>query len=494
MKRTRTYTAIAIGLLFVTGVATQATALQNPLRWFGIGKSEPTPAAPPPTVAPTPAAGPPLSFADIARNARPAVVNVSTTQTVHTRGLPQLEPFGENDPFNQFFRRFFGPMPRDFTQRALGSAVVIDRNGDIVTNAHVVKDADKIVIKFDDQRQLDAKVVGIDEKTDIALLKVDPPANLTIATLGNSDTLRVGDWVIAIGNPFGLSQTVTAGIVSAKGRVIGAGPYDDFIQTDASINPGNSGGPLLDLRGEVVGINSAIFSQSGGNIGIGFAIPINLVKNVVDQLKAHGKVVRAWLGVSIQGITPDLAESLNLAKPEGALVADVTADSPAAHAGFKRGDVITDFNGTHVDQAHQLPALVASIPVGTKVSVTVLRDGQEKTFDVALAELPASARSAPARSAAADWGLEVSNITPEAAQQFNLAGAEGVVVTGVAPGSAADDAGLQPGDVISQLNRQAIHNVDDYRRALTSASDKKNLLLLVERDRQSSFIVLHRSE
>ena len=243
------------------------------------------------------------------------MVNVSTTQTVQAQGFQgfgsQGQP-GEQDPFGEFFRHFFPQMPRSYKQRSLGSGVIIGKDGYIVTNAHVVKDADKVVIKLEDQREFDAKVIGIDEKTDVALLKIQAPDALPFATLGNSDAIQVGDWVVAIGNPFGLSETVTAGIVSAKGRVIGEGPYDDFIQTDASINPGNSGGPLLSLQGQVIGINSAIFSRGGGNIGIGFAIPINLVKNVVDQLKTHGKVIRGWLGVSIQNITPDLAQSLGL--------------------------------------------------------------------------------------------------------------------------------------------------------------------------------------
>ena len=296
-------------------------------------------------------------------------------------------------------------MPRSFTRRALGSGVIIDKDGYIVTNAHVVKGADKIVVTLqdgrEDGREFDAKVVGIDEKTDVALLKIQSPGDLAVATLGDSDALHVGDWVVAIGNPFGLSETVTAGIVSAKGRVIGEGPYDDFIQTDASINPGNSGGPLLNLQGQVIGINSAIYSQSGGNIGIGFAIPINLVKSVVAQLKAHGKVVRGWLGVAIQDITPDLAKSFGLKQAEGALVSDVTPDSPAARAGLERGDIIVEYNGTHIEAAHQLPALVAGTEIGKTVPIKVLRNGESKTLSVTIAEMPAQwRRLAPRRQPA----------------------------------------------------------------------------------------------
>jgi serine protease Do len=487
-------------ILALTSRATAAPGLQNPLEWLGLVKPKPTPtaAAEPATSAEhvgVPAGAPP-SFSAIARAAKPTVVNVSTTHTVHTQGLPEFgpEPFGENDPFSQFFRHFFGQMPRNFTQRALGSGVIIDQDGSIVTNAHVVKGADKIVIKLEDQRSFDAKVVGVDEKTDVALLKIHSPGNLHVATLGDSDDLQVGDWVVAIGNPFGLSETVTAGIVSAKGRVIGEGPYDDFIQTDASINPGNSGGPLLNLDAQVVGINAAIFSQSGGNIGIGFAIPINLVKHVVEQLEAHGKVIRGWLGVSIQNVTPDLARSFGLEKAEGALVADVAAGSPAARAGIQRGDIIVEYNGTHIEDAHQLPALVAATEVGKTVPLTVLRGGERKSLSVTVAEMAAETEAGPGREhAGADWGLEVAAITSDLAQQFNLERREGVVVTAVTPGSPADDAGVQPGDVITEVNRRAVHNVTEYRQALTNAANEHHLLLLVDRQGQSFFLSLSRS-
>ncbi|MFQ5744524.1 MAG: trypsin-like peptidase domain-containing protein, partial [Acidobacteriota bacterium] len=312
-----------ISLLVIAALATYTVAaagLPNPLQLFGLGQeAEPTPTAVPQHRGPVSAAPPP-SFAAIARAARPAVVNVSTTHTVRTQGFPGFGPgpFGEQDPFSEFFRRFFGPMPpRSFTQRALGSGVIIDRHGYIVTNAHVVKNADKIVIKLEDKREFDTKVVGIDGKTDVALLKIHAPENLTVAPLGDSDALQVGDWVVAIGNPFGLSETVTAGIVSAKGRVIGEGPYDDFIQTDASINPGNSGGPLLDLHGTVVGINSAIFSRGGGNIGIGFAIPSNIVHVIMDQLIRFGEVRRGHIGLEVQELNVELAQAFGLDRKRG---------------------------------------------------------------------------------------------------------------------------------------------------------------------------------
>ena len=326
MNRKRTFITILILVALALGLAAaSAEAFPNPLKYFGWSKAEPppTPVAAPPPAPSLPAAQVPLSFAPIARAARPAVVNVSTTQTVRTQGFPGPggEPFSEQDPFFQFFRRFFGPMPRSFTQRALGSGVIIDQTGYIVTNAHVVKGADKIVIKLGDKREFDAKVVGVDEKTDVALLKIQSPGDLAVATLGDSDTLEVGDWVLAIGNPFGLSETVTAGIVSAKGRVIGEGPYDDFIQTDAAINPGNSGGPLLEpaRRGHR--------HQHGASTADAAAMHRHRVspfpsipKNVVEQLKTHGKGVRGWLGVAIQDVTPDLAKTFGLKQTQGALV------------------------------------------------------------------------------------------------------------------------------------------------------------------------------
>ncbi len=498
MRRFRTHAGLVSVLVLTLGCAA-AAGLQNPLQWLGLTKPQPTPTASAENATPVAElAAAPQSFAAIARAAKPAVVNVSTTQTVHTQGFPGTGPgplpFGENDPFSEFFRHFFPQQPRNFTQRALGSGVITDADGSIVTNAHVAKGADKIVIKLEDGRSFDAKVVGIDEKTDVALLKIHAPGDLHVATLGNSDTLQVGDWVVAIGNPFGLSETVTAGIVSAKGRVIGEGPYDDFIQTDASINPGNSGGPLLDLHGDVVGINTAIFSQSGGNIGIGFAIPINLVKSVVDQLKAHGKVVRGWLGISIQDITPELARSFGLKKTEGALVAGVMADSPAARAGIERGDVILEYNGTHIDSAHQLPALVAATAIGKTVPITVQRGGNTKTLSVSVQEMPASAAPSQSRGATAAWGVEVADITPDLRQQFNLEQTKGVVVTGITPNSPADESGLRPGDVIGEVNRRPVHNVRDYQAAVAAVGDEHHLLLLVRREGQSFFVALARQE
>src|SRR5690242_19599663 len=311
--------------------------------------------------APAPAVSQSLpDFATLAKRVGPSVVNVSTTQ-MRKAAADAPSPFDGDDPMSQFWQRFFGGrMPRGpQRQMGLGSGFIIDHNGTILTNYHVVDGAQKISVTLSDGKSYDAKVIGKDQKTDIAVIKIDAGHALPAVTMGDSDHLEVGEWVMAIGNPFGLDHTVTSGIVSAKGRQIGAGPYDNFIQTDASINPGNSGGPLINLRGEVVGINTAIFSQSGGNIGIGFAIPTNSAKEIIPELKGKGKVTRGWLGVSIQSVTPDIANSLGLEKSRGALVADVLKDGPAERAGLKVGDVIVEFDGTEIKDSSDLPAIVA---------------------------------------------------------------------------------------------------------------------------------------
>ena len=327
-------------------------------------------------------------FVSLAKQLSPAVVNVSTTRAnSKTRGSPS--PFGQEDPHSEFRERFFGgPLPQGPSrQSSLGSGFILDREGLILTNNHVVEDAKKIVVRLSDEREFEAKVVGRDPKTDIAVIKIHAEGNLPTAPLGDSDRLEVGEWVLAIGNPFGLEHTVTSGIVSAKGRHIGAGPYDDFIQTDASINPGNSGGPLINMRGEVVGINTALFSRGGSNIGIGFAIPINLIKELLPQLKEQGKVTRGWLGVVIQRVTPAIAEPLGLDKATGALVAEVLKGTPAEQGGMRVGDVIIEFDGRGVKESNDLPIIVARTPVGRVVSVKVLREGEEVVLPVTIGEL-----------------------------------------------------------------------------------------------------------
>jgi serine protease Do len=436
------------------------------------------------------------SFVETAKNAKPAVVNISTTQKVQARRRPRLGPmpgpFGGEDPFEEFFRRFFGERPP--SARSLGSGFIISEEGYIVTNNHVIEGAETITVRLGDQGEYEAEMIGTDDRTDIALIKIDPEKPLAAVTLGNSSDLNVGDWVIAIGNPFGLEQTVTAGIVSAKGRVIGSGPYDDYIQTDASINPGNSGGPLLNLKGEVVGINTAIFSRTGGNIGIGFAIPIDMARNIIDQLRATGKVTRGWLGVAIQQVTPELAESFGLEEPRGALVAEVTTGGPAEKIGIERGDVIVEFNGKEVKDQHELPGMVANTGVGTTAQVKVLREGKEKSFSVPLGELPAQiARAETGEEGDESWGLTVADITPEISRRFQLESERGVVITDVTPESPAGEGGLRPGDIIEEANRQTVKSVRDFTKAVEEAEGKETLLLLARRGTFSFFLALKKA-
>src|SRR5262245_32655892 len=327
----------------------------------------------------------PFTFAAVARRATPSVVNVFTTH--HVRVPAFGAPLGQGDPFDQFFRQLLPELPREMEQKSLGSGVIIDREGFVLTNHHVVANADEIQVKLSDTRTFPAELVGSDARTDVALVRIHGKG-LPQAELGNSDELVVGDWVLAIGNPFGLEETVTAGIVSAKERVIGAGPFDNFIQTDASINPGNSGGPLIDVDGRVVGVNSAIYSRSGGSVGIGFAIPINLAMRVVDPLRSKRRVVRGWLGVAMQDVTPELARSFGLPNEEGALISDIYRGGPAHRAGIRRGDVVVGFNGQHVKNSRELARWVAQIPIGSPVKIEVLREGSRQTFEVTVAEAP----------------------------------------------------------------------------------------------------------
>jgi serine protease Do len=314
--------------------------------------------------------------------------------------------------------------------------------------------------------------------------------------LGRSADLRIGEWVIAIGNPFGLDQTVTAGIVSAKGRVIGAGPYDDFIQTDASINPGNSGGPLLNLRGEVVGVNSAILSRAGGNIGIGFAIPIDLVNSIIAQLKATGKVTRGWLGVAVQAVTRDIARLFSLAEPKGALITEVAKGGPAEVAGIRPGDIIVIFNGIRIKESHELPAIVARSRVGERVKVDVHRDGRERTFTVTIGELPGGPTKVEQNDRREEvWGMTVANISPDMVRRFRLEpGRQGVVVIAIAPGSPAESAGIRVGDVIEEVNRLAIQSRVDFDKAIEASRDSDSLLFLTRRGDSSSYRVLRKMD
>jgi len=333
----------------------------------------------------------PPDFVALAKKLQPIVVNVSTTQMA-AAPAPRGRPNPEEDPMDEFLEKFFGQRPPSGRpqqqQRSLGSGFIIGSDGSIVTNAHVIENAKKIIVKLSDKREFEAKVLGKDPKTDVAVIKIDSDGSLPTADLGDSEQLEVGEWVMAVGNPFGLDSSVTSGIVSAKGRHIGAGPYDNFIQTDTPINPGNSGGPLVNSRGQVVGINMAIVSQTGGNVGIGFAAPINLIKEVLPQLEAKGKVTRGWMGVAIQEVTPDLANAFGLQKPHGALVAKVLMGGPADRGGIKVGDVITEYDGQQVKEANDFPLMVARTPVNREVQVKVVREGKNVPFRVTVGEMP----------------------------------------------------------------------------------------------------------
>jgi serine protease Do len=451
------------------------------------GKVAPTPAARAPT------AGPP-SFGDLAARVAPAVVhvNVVAVKKAAFPGFGAPDWFGDNAPWPGFRWQLPEPREREFRQHGTGSGVVIRTDGVVLTNNHVVDGARDITVTLADQREYPASVLGRDPKTDLAVLKIRAQdAVLPVATLGDSDALRVGDWVLAVGNPFGLSNTVTAGIVSAKGRAIGAGPYDDFIQTDAPINPGNSGGPLFNEHGEVVGINTAIFSQNGGSVGIGFAIPVNLVKELVPQLETTGSVTRGWIGVAIQDLTPALAESLGIENARGALVAEVAPDSPAATAGIQRGDVIIAYAEKPVSKLATLPAAVAATPIGKTVSVEVMRNGKKKTLEVTVARLAEeTALAAAGASEKGAWGLAVRELDPQERARVGVDATAGVLVTGVRPDSPAAAAGVRPGDVILQANRLAVGSIPDLERAVSGVKAGSLLLLLHRTDGHDQFIVL----
>jgi serine protease Do len=428
-------------------------------------------------------------FVSLAKTIGPSVVNIATTQVRRpAQGVPA--PFGGDQRFNEFWERFFGgQLPRSpQRQRGLGSGFIIDSDGTIITNHHVIDGAEKIVVTLADGKSFDARVLGADQKSDIAIVKIDAKQSLTAATLGDSDQLDVGEWVMAIGNSFGLDHTVTTGIVSAKGRHIGAGPYDSFIQTDASINPGNSGGPLVNLRGEVVGINTAIFSQSGGNIGIGFAIPVNLARELVPQLKDKGKVVRGYLGVTIQKVTADIATTMGLKSEGGALVADVAEGGPAERSGIKAGDVIVEFNGKAIKDSTDLPLEVARVAPGKTVQVKFLRDSKQSSIAIQIGELKDSEVVAESRQD--DFGMTVQPVTAAMVQSLGLERAEGVLVNSIQPGSAADEAGLRRGDVITQINRGTVRDLADYKREIARAENGKSILFLVKRDKGSLFLAM----
>lgn len=433
------------------------------------------------------------SLSGLVKRLTPSVVNISTTNTTKFGTTPHRSPFGErgNDPFEEFFNRFFGELPqREFKRKGLGSGFIISEDGYIITNNHVVEKADDIKVILEDGESYKANIIGKDPKTDLALLKIEPRHKLNAVTLGRSNTLEIGDWVVAVGNPFGLGHTVTTGIVSAKGRSLGLGAYDDFIQTDAAINPGNSGGPLFNLNGDVVGVNTAIIA---GGQGIGFAIPVDMARNVVEQLQNKGKVVRGWLGVLVQQITPEIAESLNLSQPEGALVSDVTPGGPADKAGIKRGDVIVAFDGNKIEDMPDLPKTVATNEPGTKSKLTFIRNGKEKSVDLTLGELPeevAASTNVTNNNVERNLGLIVQEINPQIQRRFRLEESKGVIITNVNPGSIGYEAGLMAGDIILEINKQHIENLDAYRKSVDSLKEGQTALLLVQRARNTIYVAL----
>jgi len=458
----------------------------------------------------------PDGFADLAARLLPAVVNISTTQTIKPdkpgRSNPDLPQFPPGSPFEEFFKEFFDhnrkgggakpeALPRHMT--SLGSGFIIDPSGIVVTNNHVIADADEITVTLQDDTNFKAEVVGRDTKTDLALLRIKSAKPLAAVKFGDSDQTRVGDWVLAIGNPFGLGGTVTAGILSARAREINAGPYDDFLQTDAPINRGNSGGPMFNMAGDVIGVNTAIYSPSGGSIGIGFAIPANLAKPVVDQIKQFGHPRRGWLGVNIQSVTDEIAESLGLDRPHGALIASVREGGPAQVAGVQPGDVVLTFDGKEVTDMRHLPRIVAETPIDKAVKVTVWRKRKEETLDVKVGELTetdqvastSSKQSTPAAptDVVKVLGLSLSNLTPDLRERYALAeDTAGVVVTDVEGSSQAAEKGVRAGDVIVEVAEEEVKSSSEITAKLDAArkSGRKSVLLLVDRQGDLRFVAL----
>jgi len=414
----------------------------------------------------------PDSFSSLAENVSQSVVNISTVKTIQ-----------------DFFEKFFGKeRQREFKQKSLGSGFIFDKEGYIITNNHVIEGADQIKVKLNNEKEFDAKIIGRDPSTDIAVIKIKSAHNLPVVTLGDSDAMKVGEWVIAIGSPFGLEHTVTAGIISAKGRVIGSGPYDDFIQTDASINPGNSGGPLINMNGEVIGINTAIVA---GGQGIGFAIPINVAKGIVEQLIKSGEVTRGWIGVAIQSLSEELAEYYGIKKGQGVLVTEVFSGDPADKAGIQPKDIIIEINGKEVGKSRTLSRVVADIKVGTTAKIKVLRNGRKKTFNVRVTERENAktvSRDDP-NGHEAELGIHVSELTAERARRFRISKAEGIIVTHVDRQSKAAEAGVLSGDIIKEINHKAIKTSKDYNSVLEDIKKGEPVIMVIKR-RDTGFLII----
>jgi len=479
------------------------------LGWLSNGHAVPdassvAPSSPPPIVRPVSTAPQPIlgggnqTFVDIAKSVKPAVVNIYATKSGRgegSGGTPFDDPLFRKFFGDEFFRKF--EHPKEKKERGLGSGVIVDPTGLIITNNHVVGKADEIRVTLSDKREFKAKLIGTDPKTDVAVVKIEA-TGLPSVPWADSDKLEVGEFVLAVGNPFGLTQTVTLGIVSALGRAAGIAEYEDFIQTDAAINPGNSGGALVNVRGELVGINTAIFSQSGGNMGIGFAVPSNMAQSIMGQLVQTGKVVRGWLGVSIQELTPELASQFGITETKGVLVSDVMDDSPAKKAGFERADVILEYDGKPMDSPTHLRNAVAQTPVGKKVVVKVIRDKKAKTIDLTIVEQPKSMT----QSGEEDGGdsstpigilssLDVRDLNEELTSRYGLKSSErGVVVVRVKAGSTAEEMGVREGDIVLEVNRQGVTSVKVFERIANKLPKDQAVLLLLKRQGRTIYLTL----
>ncbi len=483
--RQKSFGIKSLTIIAFTSLLTGMT-LSSGMNLTGLSQAEAPPAAAQITDATTFAGG---SFSTIAERLSPAVVNIKVVSLQKAQFHMPSIPDG---PFGDMFERYFkdrNRFPQDRMVQGAGSGVIISPDGYILTNNHVVEGAKELTVTLSDKRESRAEIVGRDPGTDLAVIKLKDLKDAPAAKMGDSDALKVGDWVLAIGNPFGLSHTVTSGIVSAKGRVLGAGAYDDFIQTDASINPGNSGGPLFNMNGEIVGINTAIIPNGQG---IGFAIPVNTAKPLIPQLIDKGEVTRGYIGVNIQSVTADIADALKLDKAKGALVADVVPGGPADNAGIQRGDIIVAFNGKEVKDSHDLPAMVASGSIGENATVTVLRDGDEKKLKVKVDKLRSSGeRSEEAtKESQGKWGMELQDLNKEMARRLDLESDGGIVITNIRPGSPADEAAMKRGDIILEVNRKPVGSVKELKEQIAAAEAEDSLLILVQRDRARLYVAL----
>jgi serine protease Do len=446
------------------------------------------------------------AFSDAAKEAMPAVVSIKVEKTIEAS--PMETPFGYNDPFglfgDDFLRKFFGDRmpqqqtPRKYYEQGLGSGFIISKDGYILTNNHVVGNVDKITVVLKDGRKFDnAKLIGTDPATEVALIKI-PGEDFPVLPMGNSDKIEIGDWVIAIGNPFGLTETVTVGVISAVGRSnVGIAAYEDFIQTDAAINPGNSGGPLINLDGQAIGINTAIYSEGGGYMGIGFAIPINMARTIEEQLKEYGKVTRGYLGIYGQDVTPEMATLLGLKSSQGVIVASIEKGSPADRAGLKSQDVLLEMDGKKIESYDSFRNEVAMLKPGTRVTLLISRDGKTSDVTVTLGERPTQVAQATKPSEQPQsqqaLGIQVQNLTKDLADRFGYTMGEGVIVTRVVQGSPAAQAGIQPGDLIQRVDRQSVNSVDEFERAVTRAKGNK-ILMLIRRGQYSQFVIVQVGE